>query len=452
MPKTIFITISRGSIAKNFLHNDFYRILQEADSKIVLLSPAYGSEEFKKLFGGQNIFFEPLFEHKWSALDYFFTGVHKGLVYNETTELRDRFGILNKAETNAARRIFKNIFFKPLSCFGFFKEAARFFDYIFCPGKKYYGLFEKYRPDIVFSTNPMDDADSYVLKAAKHFKVKIIAMSKSWDNLSKMNYRVKPDKLLEWGKWLVGLAVKFQNMKKENVITVGAPQFDIYARPGKLLSREDFFERIGIDPGKKLLVFGSDAKYSPNDPEIIEMILEWIKNRELAEDCALYIRPYFSNKNDEKKFEKFIGRENVVVDHWFVRNNIFRDSWDYSYENLVHFSSLIKYLSIMMNYSSTLTLDAAVCDHPVIGIAFDGSAPKPFGESVARWYDSAHFKDIVDSGGLLVARSAEELKSAINLYLKNPNIRGEGRKKLRDEFCCGADGGAGERIARLLLI
>ena len=119
MKRTFFITISRGSIAKNFLHNDFYRLLQETGSNIVILSPAYQSEDFKKLFSGKNIFFEPLFEHKWSWRDYFFTGMLKALAYNETTELRDRYGILNINETNIFRRVLKKIFLKPASHFNF---------------------------------------------------------------------------------------------------------------------------------------------------------------------------------------------------------------------------------------------------------------------------------------------------------------------------------------------
>ena len=89
MQKTIFITISRGSIAKNILHNDFYKILQDNNLRIIILSPAFKDADFIKEFGGENIFFEPLHEHKWTKFDYFFIGIHKALVYNESTVLRD---------------------------------------------------------------------------------------------------------------------------------------------------------------------------------------------------------------------------------------------------------------------------------------------------------------------------------------------------------------------------
>ncbi|PIR66416.1 MAG: hypothetical protein COU51_04000 [Parcubacteria group bacterium CG10_big_fil_rev_8_21_14_0_10_36_14] len=449
--KTIFITISRGSIAKNFLHNEFYEILKKEGWKIIILSPAFSDEVFRKEFGEENIFFEPLYNHKWNLRDYFFAGLNKALVYNESTVLRDKYGIMDKSETSAMRRILKRIFFKPLSKFGFIKEVIRYIDFLFCPGKEYYVFFQKYSPDIVFSTNPMDDADSYVLKAAKRFGVKIIAMPKSWDNLSKMSFRVKPEKLFLWGSGLIKEAKKYQNIDSDDIFVVGIPQFDVYSKPMSSFSREEFFKKIGVDPKKEILVLGSDAKYSSTDIEIAEMVRDWINKGELEKDCILFIRPYFSARDGEKKFEKFLGEKNIIIDHWFKRNNIFRDSWDYSYEHMEYFSALMMQMTIMMNYSSTLTIDAAVCDKPIVGIAFDGYKKKEYGSSVARWYDSTHFKPIVASGGIEIVKSPNELKIAINGYLKNSTLRSEGREKLRNNFCYKVDGQSGKRIAEALI-
>jgi len=449
--KTIFITISRGSIAKNILHNDFYQIIKDAGLRIVILSPAFKYPDFIKEFDGENIFFEPLFEHKWTKLDYFFIGIHKALVYNESTVLRDSYGILDKGETNIFRKFFKRIIFKPLSSFGWLKELVRFSDYIFCPDKKYKKIFEQYKPELVFSTNPMENDDSYVLKAAKKFTAKTMAMPKSWDGLSKVALRVKPDHICLWGEGLIEPAIKFQNIEKKNISVVGVPQYDIYARPDMLSTKEEFFKHIGADPERELLIFGSTARYSPFDPEIVEMILKWIEKGELNKKCALFIRPCFSSKDDEKKFVRFIGRQNVVVDRWFARNNVFRDMWDYSTNHLVHFADLLRHSAMMINYCSTLTIDAAANDKPVISLLFDGKEKREYGESIARWYDTTHYKAVVALNGTAMANSPEELKSAINAYLENPNLYSEGRSKLRDNFCYKIDGNSGKRLAEILL-
>ena len=447
--KTIFITISRGSIAKNILRTSVFARLKSAGTKIVILSPAYNTGDFKADFDGENIFFEPLYEHQWSALDYFFVGLHKALVYNETTALRDQYGILDKSETSVWRRISKKIIFVPLSHLGWLKELVRWLDRVFLPGNKYDSVFKKYKPDLVFSTNPIEDADSYVLKAAKKFGARTVGMPKSWDNLPKMSFRVKTDRIILWGEALVDQAKRFQNVKRADISIVGVPQFDIYATNQS--RREDFFRKIGADHNRQLLVFGSNSKYTPFDAEIAGMIIDWIKKGELAKDCTLFIRPYFAARGEEKKFDQFIGQPNVVIDHWFKHNNNFRDSWDYSNEHLTHFADLMRHMSIMINYPSTLTLDAAAVDKPIINLAFDGLEKRSYGESIARWYDSSHFKEVLARDGSNVVYSPEELKTAINLYLTDPKLKSEGRARLRAEFCYIIDGKSSDRLADVLL-
>lgn len=447
--KTIFITISRGSIAKNILRTAVFDRLKLAGIKIVILSPAYEAADFKSDFGGKNIFFEPLYEHQWSRLDYFFVGLHKALVYNESTVLRDKYGILDKSETSTWRRISKKIFFIPLSHWGGLKEFVRWLDKILLPGHKYDSLFLKYKPDLVFSTNPIEDADSYVLKAAKKFGVRTVGMPKSWDNLPKMSFRVKTGHTILWGQALVDQVRRYQHVKRSDISIVGVPQFDIYATNQS--RREDFFKKIGVDPSRQLLVFGSNSKYTPFDAEIAEMILGWITKGELAKDCVLFIRPYFAARGEEKKFDQFIGQPNVVIDHWFKHNVNFRDSWDYSNEHLIHFADLMRHMSIMINYPSTLTLDAAAVDKPIINLAFDGKTKRSYGESIARWYDSSHFKEVMARDGSEVVDSPKELKAAINAYLTNPKLKSEGRVRLRTDFCYIIDGQSANRLADCLL-
>jgi CDP-glycerol glycerophosphotransferase (TagB/SpsB family) len=181
------------------------------------------------------------------------------------------------------------------------------------------------------------------------------------------------------------------------------------------------------------------------------MILNWIDNHELAKECQLFVRPYFAAKGEENKFSKFVGRQNVIIDKWFRRSSVFRDSWDYSERHLLHFANLIKHSSIMINYPSTLTIDAAAFDKPIINLAFDGYKPRSYGESIARWYDSAHFRDVIERDGAILVRSPGELKAAINAYLENPRLHAEGRARLRHDFCYKIDGRSGEAIAKLLL-
>lgn len=451
MAKTILITISRGSIARNILQTKMFGHLRGAGLRLVILSPAYNQPDFQETFGGANIFFEPLYEHRWNRLDFFFVGIHKALVYNASTELRDKYGILSKEETSVLRRILKRAIFKPLSKVNFFKEVARALDALLVPDRYYGGIFKKYEPDLVFSTNPTEDADSFVIKAAKRRGIKVIALPKSWDNLPKMSFRAKPDRLIVWGDSMVEDARAFQNIDDNVIRRCGVPQFDFYRRPELLMSREQFFSLIGAAPDRQLLIFGSSGKVTPADPALAEILALLVGGHKLVKNCTLFIRPYFALRGEEDKFKHLLGLPNVIVDHFFERRAGFRDSWDYSWEQVIFFTNLLYHSAMMISHASTLTLDAAAFDKPIIHLGFDGYSKKTYGESTLRWYSSAHFRRVTDTGASILVKNADELSEAINSYLKNPSQKSEGRARLRDYICYKIDGQASERVSKAIL-
>lgn len=449
--KTIFITISRGAIAKNIFHTDVFKTLRAADIRLVFLTTAWNDKDFISSFGGQNIFFEPLPRAKWGALDNLLIGLAKGLVYNKSTELIDRYGVYSAREASYPRYILKRIFFKPLSKLRFIRHALRTIDRLLTLDQSVIKLFKKYSPDLVYSTNPSESDDAAVLKAAKHLGVRSVCMPKSWDNLSKLSFRAKADTLFAWSKFVREEAIRFQDYKENEIKITGIPHFDIYVRNPSLKSRNDFFNFIGADPGKHLLIFGSEGKVSVNDGDIVQSIISFIKNKELVKSCQLFIRPYLSFPDDEKKFLRFKGVEDVIVDRWFKPNTGFYDHWDYSREQFEFMANLLKHSEMMITSMSTLTLDASANDLPVINIVYDGNETRAYHDSMVRYYDTQHYTAVTATGAPLLVRSENELKDGINAYLLDRSLKSEGRKRLREEFCEPLDGGAGSRVGEQLL-
>lgn len=250
---------------------------------------------------------------------------------------------------------------------------------------------------------------------------------------------------------MVEHARRYQNMKKQEVKVCGSTQFDFYAQAEFIMPREEFFALVGADPSKALLVLGSEGKVTPQDPEIAEIISNFISENKLARFSQLFIRPYFSLLGEENKFTEMLNKPDVIVDRWFKRRVGFRDHWDYSKEQIKFFTNLVHHADIMITHASTLMLDAAANDKPIIGIGFDGFQKKDFGDSTYRWFFSAHFQAVTDTGGFWLAKSKEEMLEAINAYLKNPKLHSGGRGKMRDYFCYKLDGKSGERVAREIL-
>lgn len=448
---TIFITLSRGSIARNILHTDVFKVLHGQNVRLVFLTTAYNNHEFVSAFTAKDVFFEPLPRAKWGILDKFLIGLAKGLIYNRSTELVDRYGIYSIKEANLLRYFFKKIFFYPLSKIKFLRALLRFIDQKLTLDRSLIPLFKKYEPNLVYATNPSESDDATVLKVAKYLGIPTVEMPKSWDNLSKLAFRSKADFLLAWSEYVKNEAIKFQDYKSEEISVVGIPHFDIYTRQEPLVSQNDFFKFIGADPQKRLLIFGSEGKVSANDADIVENIIKFMQNGELAASCQLFIRPYLAFADDEKKFIRFKNLPDVIVDRWFHPQEGFYDNWDYSREQFEFMANLLRHAAMMITSMSTLTLDASANDLPVINIAYDGYEKKPYGESMTRYYDSEHYRAVVATGAPLIVRDENELKEGINAYLLDRNLKSEGRKRLREEFCEPLDGGAGRRVGAELL-
>ena len=84
---------------------------------------------------------------------------------------------------------------------------------------------------------------------------------------------------------------------------------------------------------------------------------------------------------------------------------------------MTHLADLLRYSNVTLNAGSTLTIDSAIMDTPIVNIGFYGLAVEPAEQSVIRIYDFTHYANIVRSGGVRIARSADEMLSLIAAVL-----------------------------------
>ncbi len=213
MPTTVFVTISRGSIARNILRTGIVDAMLSAGHRVVLLTPAYQDQTFVNEFRRDGVFFEPMFQPKRGWLDRILIGFHRGFVFNATSEIVARYGTYHMSETNAFKWVVHKAVFSVLSRMHFLRDAARWIDERLRPDTEYGPLLDRYKPDLIFSTNIMEDPDSFLIRAAKTRKIPTVGMPKSWDNLSKMFLRTKPDRLIVWSPYMKSEAMLFKKYR-----------------------------------------------------------------------------------------------------------------------------------------------------------------------------------------------------------------------------------------------
>ena len=118
---------------------------------------------------------------------------------------------------------------------------------------------------------------------------------------------------------------------------------------------------------------------------------------------------------------------------------------------IIDWVNTFRHADVVVNLSSTVTVDAAIFDTPVVNLDFDPQ-PGRFDQALIndvnhKW---SHFKPIAESGGVWLVNDFDELENAIKTYLENPSLHAADRKWIAAYVCGSLDGRCGERMAEAI--
>ncbi|MEK7575800.1 MAG: CDP-glycerol glycerophosphotransferase family protein [Patescibacteria group bacterium] len=462
MNKTIFISVSTPILIRNFLliPNGLLDILKkQKDTRIVLLVVDSAAEVVKKDFGDTNVIIEPV-KVKWKRNLLQKLGIFFNTYLNLTplAWLEATMGV--RIDEKALRKKKKYpLFLKKFIANTFGKSkwvrkklASKIDNFIFSE-RPYKDLFDKYKPLVIFVPDIFGPQGLNILREAKRQGVKSLGMTASWDHFPKRFEARKPDTLLVWNEILKKEAIELQDYEEKNIFVSGVPQYDLFAQKEHLLSREEFFKNINLDSGKKLISFFSSSKRAPDDGDIVDMILKWIKEKKFSYNAHMYIRPYPGVVSDHEKFDKFEGNKLVYID-WIEKKRLFGDgahAWYPSLEGMIFFMNVLYHSDVIISTYSSVSVEASVFLKPAININFDGYKQRPFEQSIKRSKYKSHFMHVFETKGVWQVENQQELFDSIEKFLKNPDTNKENLIKLRDKMCWKIDGKASERIANKIL-
>ncbi len=449
--KRLFMTMSRGFLARNILQTDIYPTLLNEGVEIVIATPAYKDEDFLRTFQRPGVTFVPMEIPAWTLKEQFFGGLQHNLVWNRTIQFTARYGVYDPDAVSCLRPWLQWLWRPFANRFG--RRLARWLDRWLCPpSEAVLNQVREARPDLVFSTNPMESWDSYYVKAAQQLGIPTVGFVKSWDNMTKTSFRVRTDDVIVWGPYMTEEARTYQDYPPERIHEFGVPQFDPYFRRDARgrVSREALLRSGGLDPARATILFGSEGKVTPNDPDIVSMIATMIHANTLPVPAQVWVRPHYGYKDDDQKFCEVEKDEYIFVDRHFQRRPVFYDGWDYSREHYLRLADTLFACDVLVTTASTLAIDAAVCGIPVITIAFDGYKTYDHRHSIARWYETEYYANVLETGALAVVHSYEELQEALTQALLYPNQRSEERAALVRRIAGTSQGHAGTSIGLFL--
>ena len=267
----------------------------------------------------------------------------------------------------------------------------------------YRRLFREERPSVLLCSHHRPPRILPPVLAAKSLGIPTATFIFSWDNLTSKGRIAAPfDHYLVWSDLMRRELLRYYpDVSADRVHLVGAPQFDPYADEGLMWSREEFCRRIGADPARPLICYsGGDAGTCPEDPEHARMLVELVRAGRIRGNPQVMLRP--SPVDDGSRYDS-VRRDYPELIYarpaW-----VHTDPGDWSrviplLEDVQFLANLTQHADLNVNTASTMTLDFAIRDTPVVNVAFDVADPPPFG--VPLWdffYRFEHYRPVVELG------------------------------------------------------
>jgi len=422
------------------------RLAKNKDMRVVALVPR--GSNFRNLiekYGlGPNVIVEEVDTkmQNFSLLQKLFYFFYSYLIFTGTTRLLATFGARADAPPAGGNRYAAPLKGLISKIFG----RSRWIKTIFVPWgykklfsrKELADLFEKYHPDLVFLSGIAAFEDVELLAEAQRRKVKTIGMPANWDHLNKYYVPLHSDFLLIQNQPMKKEAMEYHSYREEQIVMVGFPQFDFYVTGKEYIKpRAEVLKKYGLNPDSKLILFISGSVYALDEQDILKAIYDRAWRGEFGYPTSVIVRPY-PNRADIAKYKHLEGLSGIA---FFWKNT------SINFENIVEFTNIMRHADVVISVFSTTAIEAAIFDRPTITIGFDGYSKRPMHQSLARMEKLSHFKHVLDTGSVKVARSFDELFSQMKQYLDFPETDMQNRKDLIEKMCYQLNGESTKRIA-----
>lgn len=454
--KTLFITVAEDIIARNIIFTVFWPefVQQTADWRKVVIVPEHRLDYYNRVLRNENIVVEPYKRSAPGRFENLIMSLARSGI-NSKTNLWSKMRSYYRGDSTWLATMIKRALTRILGGQNWYKHLLRRLILTWRSDEQLARLYDHYRPEALVALSLTNfDFDVLIAREARRRKVIIVGMVRSWDNLSSHGLlRVVPDVFLLQNQFLKDMAAAFQGLS-ESVVpmpVVGLPHYDALKNIEPLIQeRAEFLHSLNIDPEKKVVCYGAMGEFLfIHESEMPAVLNSLVEQKKVPADVAVIYRAHPKFMIDPSKAGAY---PHVVFDTAGKYVDI--ENIDIARNENVHLVNLLYHSDVVVTTASTIAIDAAIMDKPVVCTGFDGlTLPDGvrYWESARRFYDHyTHFEAVMETGGVRFAGSPETLAQEINYYLADPKRDHEGRLNIIRRFVDPFDGQSGKRLASLV--
>ena len=286
----------------------------------------------------------------------------------------------------------------------------------------YRKLFEELQPTVLFSSHQRPLEVVPAVLAARQLGIPTATFIFSWDNItSKGRIATRFDHFLVWSEHMRRELMQFySDVLDDRIHVVGTPQFDPYADDSLLWSREEFCRKVGADPERDILCYsGGEPGTTPEDQDHLRVLMELVRSGRIQGQPQVLLRPAPVTRSDERTRYGDVCRDYPELIYcqpqWLLTRPGVWSSVIPSQADIQWLANLTHHAALNVNVASTMTLDFAIRDKPVVNIGFNANDPPPFGVPLKDYYyQFEHYRPVIEVGAARLAGSPDELAEHVN--------------------------------------
>jgi len=305
----------------------------------------------------------------------------------------------------------------------------------------------QFRPQLLLSTGPHRYEEPAVVASAKRLGIPTLALITSWDNITTKNRMpFRCDGYLVWSDHMKRELHEYYPASRAcPTYVVGAPQFDAFFQKRYWEPRSAFCSRVGLNPAKPIILYALGSPNLLKEHHGAAFLAERLCRGDLG-DVQMLVRPHpiFDEASELRRLESFGGAVRVQRTG---RPGVPTAKRSQSVTEVADWVNTFRHADVVVNLSSTATVDAALCDRPVVNLDYDPEPGRP-NQSLVRDINHTwqHFKPVAESGGVWLVDSPADMVHAVRSYLARPALHRDRRRWIAQYVCGFTDGRSGERI------
>lgn len=279
---------------------------------------------------------------------------------------------------------------------------------------------ENSRVDCLVTSGFSDAMIAPALQTAANLGIKTLILTNSWkDVYVSPHIPVSPTRLVVWNKIARQDLLSANPNLKPETLSVGPPlQLDPFLSLPNRMSRQEFGGKTGIDPSRPFLSYTAASPAAVEREELVlESLAKAILDEGLPRHTQILLR--LNPMEDGSRFAALPAKYPFVV--------IQKPMWEWDpakdwncplAEDFEMWLATAFHAALNVSVPSTVTLEFACLQKPVVNVCFDLPKALPVERSCRRFWDASFYAEARERAGVEGAFSMDELVSRVSKALK----------------------------------